>query len=319
MRLLQFPSCSVTCRDAAFRICNVAASCIVQDCPDIPVTTGIVSTHPVGNSDTSKRRLKHAIAVSRGSLQTPQRPKACGVSTSQVLTPLSAAGDLFTPHPRAVPIFANVTEVALNSLVLGMHPRCNPYLAVKGSLLWIRRMKMLPRCLYFVALQVRVAWARETIFARLLERKKVIPFFWLDCNCMLYPTPFCHILSTYSIEIWWCLIPCPLTNWSQIPTLLNSIGICVENCRICVFLQRAKPRHGLAAPCPRRATISYPQRCNCLDAFLLRSDVKAVRAIRPEIGKPLILWGAIIGCVQECWLAEAEHDSHSKAGASSER
>jgi len=192
---------------------------------------------------------------------------------------------------------------------------------------------MLPGCLYFVAIQVRVAWARETIFARLLERKKVIPFFWLDCNCMLYPTPFCHILSTYSKEIWWCLLPCPLANWSQVMAPLITSGIRVENRRICVFLQRAKPRHRRAASCPRRATISYPQICNCLVAFLLSSDVKAVRAIRPVIGKPLILGGAIIGClrppvvehkisnpcVRGCWLTEAEHDGHSEAGASSKR
>ena len=192
---------------------------------------------------------------------------------------------------------------------------------------------MLPGCLYFVALQVRVAWARETILARLLKRKKVIPFFWLDCNCMLHPTPFCHILSTYSKEIWRCLLPCPLANWSQVMASLITSGIRVENRRICVFLQRAKPRDRRAAPCPWRSTISYPQRCNCLAAFLLSSDVKAVRAIRPVIGKPLILGGAIIGClrlpvvghmisnpcVRGCWLDQAEHDGHSEVGASSER
>jgi len=115
---------------------------------------------------------------------------------------------------------------------------------------------------------------------------------------MLYPTPFCHILSTFSKEIWWCLLPCPLTNWSQVPAPLITIGVCVENRRICVFLQRAKLRHVRAAICPRRATICYPQICNCLGAFLLSSDVKAVRTIWPVIGKPLILGVAIIGCLR---------------------
>jgi len=166
---------------------------------------------------------------------------------------------------------------------------------------------MLPGCLYLVAPHVMVAWARETIFARLLERKKIIPFFWLDCNCMLYPTPFCHILSTYSEEIWWCLLPCPLTNWSQVPAPLITSGIRVENHRICVFLQRAKPRNRRAPPCPRRATICYPQICNCIAAFLLSSDVKAVRAMGPVIGKPLILGGAIIGCLRPAVASSLVH------------
>ena len=171
---------------------------------------------------------------------------------------------------------------------------------------------MLPRCLDFVAPNVRVAWTRETIFARLLERKKVIPFFWLDCDCMLYPTPFCHIFSTYSKEIWWCFLPWPLTNWSQVPAPLITSWICVENRRICVFLERAKPRHRGAAPCPRIDTC-YPQRCNCLATFLLSSDVKAGRAMRPVVGKPLILG------VLRLDEAVAEHNGHSEAYASSER
>jgi len=136
---------------------------------------------------------------------------------------------------------------------------------------------------------------------------------------MFYPTPFCHILSTYSKEIGRCLLPRPLTNWSQVPSPLLTRGIRVENRRICVFLQRAEPRHCVAVPCPWRATICYPQVCNCLVAFLLSSDIKAIRARRPVIGKPLILGDVIIGCLRPCWLAEAEHSGHCEARARSER
>jgi len=52
LRLRPFPSGRVTCRDTAFKICNIRASSIVQGCPDIPVTTGIVSTGPVCNCET---------------------------------------------------------------------------------------------------------------------------------------------------------------------------------------------------------------------------------------------------------------------------
>mmetsp|Transcript_12009 Transcript_12009/g.27237 ORF Transcript_12009/g.27237 Transcript_12009/m.27237 type:complete len:352 (-) Transcript_12009:726-1781(-) len=288
-RSLPLPSGGPTLREAALGVRDVLAPAVVQDRPDVPVAAGVVPTGPVRRSEASERHLKHAVAVPRGSLQAPERPEASAVPAGLVLAPVHGA-DGFAPHARARPVPAVVAEVALNHLVLGMHPRCDPERAVEGSPLRIRRVPMLSRRLHLVALRPGVAGTREALLARLLEREEVVPLLRLDGPRVLCAAPLRHLLSAHSEEVRRRLLPRPLADWGQVPTPL-AVGSPVEDHRVGVLLQHAELRQARAASRPWRAAVRHPQRCDRLRALSLGSDLEPLRAVGPIVRKPLVLRG----------------------------